>query len=57
MDSCLRNIYNFRFERLIVLSLLVLDFQTGTVSGKAGNQMDWTANNTFKSFKGTEIDI
>ncbi|XP_022156412.1 uncharacterized protein LOC111023311 isoform X1 [Momordica charantia] len=29
-------------------------FGTGTVSGKAGNQMDWSVNNGFKTFKDLE---
>lgn len=31
-----------------------MNFGTGTISGKAVNQMDWTASNTFKSFKDME---
>lgn len=32
----------------------MLEFQTGTVSGKAGNQMDWTVSTALKSFRDVE---
>lgn len=33
---------------------ILMNFGTGTVSGKAGNQMDWSVTNAFKSFKDME---